>query len=79
MLYLKILLNFRILNNNCKFIYLLNINMNDNNKKHKKHKKNKFPVFLLFLMIALILTIGLFFTYKINEPKKIQNFGFRFY
>lgn len=50
--------------------------MNDNNKKHKK---NKFPVFLLFLMIALILTIGLFFIYKINEPKKIQNFGFRFY
>ena len=50
--------------------------MNDNNKKHKK---NKFPVCLLFLMIGLILAIGLFFTYKINEPKKIQNFGFRFY
>ena len=34
---------------------------------------------LLFLMIGLILAIGLFFNYKINEPKKIQNFGFRFY
>lgn len=50
----------------------------DNHTKKSKHKK-KFPTFLLFLMIALILAIGLFFSYKINEPKKIQNFGFRFY
>ena len=51
-----------------------------NKNSHKKvHKKNKFPVWVLFLLIGLILALGLFFMYKINEPKKVQNFGFRFY
>jgi hypothetical protein len=50
-----------------------------NHDNKKPHKKNKFPVWLLFLVVGLIIAIGLFFTYKINEPKKVQNFGFRFY
>ena len=55
-------------------------NKNSHKKVHKKvHKKNKFPVWVLFLLIGLILALGLFFMYKINEPKKVQNFGFRFY
>lgn len=49
------------------------------NAKKKSDKKNKFPVWILFLIIGLILAICLFFTYKINAPKKVQNFGFRFY
>ncbi len=55
--------------------------MNNNIKKPhtKSHEKKKFPVCILFLLIGLILAIALFFIYKINQPKKIQNFGFRFY
>jgi hypothetical protein len=49
------------------------------NANKKAHKKKKFPVCILFLIIGLILAIGLFFAFKINEPKKVQNFGFRFY
>ena len=86
MLYLKILLNCLKLNNS-KFISLHNINMHEDLVEHynkntnkKAHKKNKFPVWVLFLVIGLILAIGLFFSYKINEPPtKVQNFGFRFY
>ena len=54
--------------------------MNKQKKHHNKtHEKKKFPVWILFLVIGLILARALFFTYKINQPKKIQNFGFRFY
>jgi len=45
----------------------------------KVHKKKKFPLWILLLIIGLILAIGLFFTYKIKDNKKVQNFGFRFY
>ena len=49
------------------------------NANKKTHKKKKFTVWILFLIIGLILAISLFFTFKINAPKKVQNFGFRFY